>query len=85
MKISYTLRWCRDTGTAYRQTIRITEAENRQLFGGRFRPGVNYGNADTGSFVAADIYGVPGYKKQLARIVPANTIVFVGDDPIPIY
>lgn len=85
MKISYTLRWCRDTGTAYRQTIRITEAENQQILGGRFRPGINYGNAHTGSFVAADIYGRPGYEKQLARIVPANTIVFVGDGPIPIY
>ena len=31
MKISYNLRWNAETGTAYRQTFRITEEENKNL------------------------------------------------------
>lgn len=84
MKISYGLRWNPATGTAYRQTIRITEKENAAIFAGAFRPGVNYGNAYTGGHIAAAIYNRPEYKKQLQRIITANTIVFVGAGPIPV-
>jgi hypothetical protein len=85
MKISYTLSWCADDGTAYRQTIRITEDENKRLFNGQFKQGANYGNAYTGGYIASKIYNIPKYKKDLKRIIPANTIVFVGDGVIPIY
>lgn len=85
MKISYQLRWNPSTGTAYRQTFRITEEENRVLFNGIFSPGINYGNAYTGSHIASKIYGVPGYEKQISRIVVANSVVFVGNGPIPVY
>ena len=85
MKISYGLRWCPETGTAYRQAIRITEEENQRLFDGSFKPGVNYGNAYTGGRVAARIYGLPGYEKHLKRIIVANSIVYVGDGVIPVY
>lgn len=83
MKISYTLRWG-PTGTAYRQTIRITAEENHRIFGGSFRPGINYGNAYTGAHVASKIAGMPEYKNQLKRLVAANSIVFVGDGTIPV-
>jgi hypothetical protein len=85
MKINYILRWDPADGTAYRQTFRITEEENKQLFNGRFKPGVNYGNAYTGAYIASKIYNLPEYKQQLKRIIVHNSIVFVGDGPIPIY
>ena len=85
MKISYVLRWNRETGTAYRQTFRITEKENRELFNGSFRPGMNYGNAYTGAHIAAIIKDRPEYAQQLKRIVTANSAVFVGDGTIPVY
>lgn len=85
MKISYGLRWCPETGTAYRQAIRITKEENQRLFGGSFKLGVNYGNAYTGGYVAARIYGLPGYEKHLKRIIVANSIVYVGNGVIPVY
>lgn len=85
MKISYNLRWNPATGTAYRQTFRITEEENRQFFGGQFHPGMNYGNAYTGAHIAAALHGVPGYEKQISRIIVANSAVFVGDGKIPVY
>ena len=84
MKISYVLRWNPETGTAYRQTFRITEQENKTLFKGQFLPGINYGNAYTGAFVASKIYNLPEYQKQLKRIIVHNSIVFVGDGKIPI-
>lgn len=84
MKISYNLRWDPSSGTAYRQTFRITEEENRELFGGRFKQGVNYGNAYTGHYIASKIYGKPEYEKQLKRIIVHNSIVFVGSGTIPI-
>lgn len=82
MKISYNLRWNPETGTAYRQTFRITEEENNNIFNGQFKPGINYGNAYTGSYVASKIYNKPEYKKQLDRIIVHNSIVFVGDGKI---
>jgi hypothetical protein len=85
MKISYKLRWCADDGTAYRQTVRITEQENKTLFNGQFKPGINYGNSETGNYIASKIYNLPEYKKQLNRLIVHNTIVFVGDGVIPIY
>jgi hypothetical protein len=85
MKISYNLRWDASTGTAYRQTFRITEEENKRLFNGQFQPGINYGNAYTGNYIASKIYNVPGYEKQLKRIIVHNSVVFVGDGAIPIY
>lgn len=85
MKISYRLRWCPETGTAYRQTFRITEKENKTIFAGVFSPGINYGNAYTGSYIASKIFGIPEYEKQIKRIIVANSVVFVGDGPIPIY
>lgn len=85
MKISYKLRWCADDGTAYRQTIRITEQENKTLFNNQFKPGINYGNAYTGSYIASKIYNIPEYKKQLDRLIVHNTIVFMGDGVIPVY
>jgi hypothetical protein len=85
MKISYNLRWCADDGTAYRQTVRITEQENKTLFNGQFKPGINYGNAYTGNYIASKIYNLPEYKKQLDRLIIHNTIVFVGDGVIPVY
>ena len=85
MKISYNLRWCADDGTAYRQTFRITEEENKRLFNGRFKTGMNYGNAYTGSEIAAKIAKIPEYQNQLKRIIGANSCVFVGDGVIPIY
>jgi hypothetical protein len=85
MKISYSLRWNPDTGTAYRQTFRITEEENKKLFNSQFKQGVNYGNAYTGNYIASKIFGLPGYEKQLKRIIIHNSIVFVGDGVIPIY
>jgi hypothetical protein len=85
MKISYKLRWCADDGTAYRQTIRITEQENKTLFNGQFKPGINYGNAYTGNYIASKIFNLPEYKKQLDRLIIHNTIVFVGDGVIPVY
>lgn len=85
MKISYTLRWNPATGTAYKQTFRITEEENKVLFNGQFKNGVNYGNAYTGSYIASKIYNRPEYEKQLNRIIVHNSIVFVGDGAIPIY
>ena len=85
MKISYNLRWCRETGTAYRQTVRITEQENNELFNGQFKTGVNYGNANTGNYIASKIFNKPEYKKQLDRIIVHNTIVFVGAGKIPVY
>lgn len=85
MKISYHLRWNRKTGTAYRQTFRITEQENQQLFNGQFSPGVNYGNAYTGNYIASKIAELPEYSSQLKRIIVHNSIVFVGTGPIPIY
>ncbi len=85
MKINYILRWNSETGTAYRQTFRITEQENVDLFGGQFKPGMNYGNACTGSYIASRIHGRPEYEKQLKRIIIHNSAVFVGDGSIPIY
>lgn len=85
MKINYVLRWNPDTGTAYRQTFRITEEENRQLFTGQFSPGMNYGNADTGGYIASKIFNLPKYQKQLKRIIIANSAVFVGSGKIPVY
>lgn len=85
MKISYILRWNPATGTAYRQTFRITEEENNILFNGQFKKGINYGNAYTGNYIASKIYNKPEYKKQLKRIIVHNSIVFVGDGTIPIY
>lgn len=85
MKISYNLRWNRETGTAYRQTFRITEEENKLLFNGQFKQGINYGNAYTGNYIASKIYNLPEYQKQLKRIIVHNSIVFVGDGAIPIY
>jgi hypothetical protein len=84
MKISYNLRWNPETGTAYRQTFRITEQENAELFGGAFKSGINYGNAYTSSYIASKIYDKPEYAKQLKRIIVHNSIVFVGDGVIPI-
>lgn len=85
MKISYNLRWDPETGTAYRQTFRITEEENRRLFNGNFKTGINYGNAHTGSEIAAKIAKIPEYQNQLKRIIIANSCVFVGGGAIPIY
>ena len=85
MKISYNLRWDPTTGTAYRQTFRITEEENKKLFNGCFKPGMNYGNAYTGNYIASKIYNLPEYAAQLKRIIIHNSCVFVGDGPIPIY
>ena len=84
MKISYNLRWDPSTGTAYRQTFRITEEENNALFAGLFKPGMNYGNAYTGSFIARAIFDKPEYKNQLLRIVVANSAVYVGNGKIPV-
>lgn len=85
MKISYNLRWNPADGTAYRQTFRITEEENKRIFGGQFQKGVNYGNAYTGAYIASKIYNLPEYQKQLRRIIVHNSIVFVGNGAIPIY
>jgi hypothetical protein len=85
MKINYILRWDASTGTAYRQTFRITNDENKVLFNGQFKPGINYGNAYTGAYIASKIYNRPEYAEQLKRIITANSCVFVGDGPIPIY
>ena len=85
MKISYRLRWNKETGTAYRQTFRITEHENTTIFNGLFKQGINYGNAYTGGYIASKIKDLPGYQKQLKRIIIHNSIVFVGDGQIPIY
>lgn len=85
MKISYALRWCPETGTAYRQTVRISPEENKQLFDSEFAPGINYGNAYTGAHIASKIYNKPEYKKQLDRLIVHNTIVFVGQGKIPVY
>ena len=88
MKISYRLRWCADDGTAYRQTIRITEEENNKIFDNAFKVGANYGNAYTGSYIASKIYAKNKhieYMPQIKRLIAANSIVFVGDGVIPIY
>ena len=85
MKISYNLRWDPETGTAYRQTFRITPDENKKLFYGQFKPGINYGNANTGGYIASIICNIPEYKKQLDRIIIHNSIVFVGSGKIPVY
>lgn len=85
MKISYNLRWDPETGTAYRQTFRITQEENKKLFNGKYKTGINYGNAYTGNYIASVIYNLPEYKKQLDRIIVCNSIVFVGDGKIPVY
>lgn len=85
MKISYNLRWNPATGTAYRQTVRITAAENNMLFSGEFSPGINYGNAYTGGHIASAIYNRPEYAAHLKRIIVSNTIVFVGSGKIPVY
>jgi 3-hydroxy-3-methylglutaryl CoA synthase len=85
MKISYNLRWNPKTGTAYRQTVRITEQENKRIFNNQFKPGINYGNAYTGSYIASKIYNLPEYKKQLDRLIVHNTVVFVGLGKIPVY
>jgi hypothetical protein len=85
MKISYRLRWDAQTGTAYRQTFRITEEENKALFNGIFKPGMNYGNAYTGAEIACKIHGLPEYKGTIPRIIAANSAVFVGNGTIPIY
>ena len=84
MKISYNLRWDPETGTAYRQTFRITPEENKTLFNNQFAPGINYGNAYTGSYIASIICNIPEYKKQLERIIVHNSIVFVGNGYIPV-
>lgn len=84
MKISYNLRWNPATGTAYRQTVRISAEENNTLFSGQFLPGVNYGNAYTGGYIASCIYNRPEYAEQLKRIIVSNTIVFVGSGKIPV-
>lgn len=85
MKISYNLRWNAADGSAYRQTVRITPDENKKLFNNQFKPGINYGNAYTGNYIASCIYNKPEYKKQLDRLIIHNTIVFVGGGTIPIY
>ena len=85
MKISYNLRWDPATGTAYRQTFRITPEENKKLFNNQFKPGVNYGNAYTGGYIASIIAKIPEYKKQLKRIIVHNSILFVGNGKIPVY
>ena len=85
MKISYNLRWNPETGTAYRQTFRITPEENKKLFNDQFKPGINYGNAYTGDYIAGIISKIPEYKKQLDRIIVHNSIVFVGNGKIPVY
>ena len=85
MKISYNLRWNPETGTAYRQTFRITQEENARLFQNKFKPGINYGNAYTGAYIASVIFKIPEYRKQLFRIIEHNSIVFVGNGRIPVY
>lgn len=85
MKISYFLRWDKDTGTAYRQTFRITDEENEKLFNGIFKSGVNYGNAHTGNFITNIISKIPEYQTQIKRIKVANSVVYVGNGNIPIY
>lgn len=85
MKISYFLRWDAATGTAYRQTFRISEEENARLFNGQFKKGMNYGNAYTGNYIASKIYNLPEYAAQLRRIIVANSAVYVGDGVIPVY
>lgn len=85
MKINYRLRWDPATGTAYRQTFRITPEENEKLFNNQFQPGINYGNAYTGCYISSMIYNIPEYKKQLDRIMAHNSIVFVGNGKIPVY
>lgn len=77
MKISYLPKWHPTDGTVYRQTVRITPAENQAIFSGQFRPGTNYGNAYTGARIASLICHLPEYSDQLKRIIPANTIVWV--------
>lgn len=84
MKISYNLRWNPETGTAYRQTFRITERENIELFNGKFKKGINYGNAYTHNYIASKIYNKPEYRKQLDRIIIHNSIIFVGSGKIPV-
>jgi hypothetical protein len=66
-------------------TIRITEKENKRLFNGQYKKGINYGNAYTGNYVASKIYSLPEYAAQLKRITIANGVVFVGGGVIPIY
>lgn len=85
MKISYALRWNPETGTAYRQTFRITPEENATLFNNQFNQGINYGNAYTGGYIASVIANIPEYKSQLSRIIVHNSIVFVGSGKIPVY
>lgn len=85
MTVSYNLRWDPETGTAYRQTFRISEEENKTLFNGQFKRGINYGNAYTGSYVASKIYNRPEYQNALKRIIVANSAIFVGTGKIPIY
>lgn len=85
MKISYRLRWNPETGTAYRQTVRITPEENKTIFHGHLKPGINYGNAYTASYIASNIYDKPAYKSQIPRLKSENTVIFVGSGPIPVY
>lgn len=77
MKISYLPKYHPTEGTVYRQTFRISQKENQNLFNGQFSIGLNYGNAYTGSYIASKIYNSPEYAKQLKRIVVANSVVIV--------
>ena len=51
----------------------------------QFKKGINYGNAYTGNYIASKIYNLPEYEKQFKRIIIHNSIVFVGNGPIPIH
>lgn len=77
MKISYIPKYHPTEGTVYRQTISIAKEENAKLFNGEFNEGINYGNAYTGNYVSSKIFGLDDYKKQLKRIIVANSVVLV--------
>lgn len=77
MKISYLPKYHPVYGTVYRQTFRLTQEENQNLFQGQFSVGPNYGDSTTGSYIASKIYNLPAYKEQLKRIIIANSVVIV--------
>lgn len=77
MKISYLPKYHPTEGTVYRQTFRISQKENQNLFNGQFSIGLNYGNSLTGNYITSKIYNLPEYKGQLKRIVIANSVVIV--------
>lgn len=78
MKIAYVSDWDND-GFHYNQRITMSRKECDAIGYKGFKSGKNYGNAYTSGYIASGIYGVPGYEKQVKRLITGNSVVIVTE------